>query len=108
MTFYRPEDLIGPDGVNQGYPNNVSRRATLAMEEKIRARFGEAEVIATRKACGARSDWNDPPARGSTSMYGADYRDPEPEQSFASFAAEMDEKDTEWREGAFPDGEDAA
>lgn len=104
--FFKHEDLIGPDGVNQGYPNNISRRAAQAMEEKIRARFGDAEVEAVRRACGVRANWNEPPPRGSTGIYGVDYKDPPSEQSRAAFEAEMDEKDTEWREAAYPDGID--
>lgn len=96
------KDLIGPDGKTRGWPNNVSRAANADMERRIAERFGPDEVERTRKALGVRSDWNNPQPRGSTSMYGPGYSDPV-EQSRSEFERDMDEKDPDWREGAFPD-----
>jgi hypothetical protein len=101
MLNWTTADLIGPDGVNQGWPNNVSRAARDAMEQKILDRFGPEELEKTRKACGERGDWNRPPPRGSTTMYGSDYRDP----TTSEYQRTMDEIDPEWREAAYPDGD---
>lgn len=68
-------DLLGPDGINRGYPNRISRLAVEEMEQKILARFGYEELARVRAACQARRS-STTSERGSTAMYGSDYREP--------------------------------